>query len=51
MILWRTLECLGGAGDCIGERSWEENNLRIVRHKNALKSLMEGVWQILEHQQ
>lgn len=30
----------------------KKNDLRIVRHKNALKKyLMEGIWQILEHQQ
>lgn len=52
-MLWRTLECLGGAGNRTGERSWgKKNYLRIVRHKNALKKyLMEGIWQILEHQQ
>lgn len=48
-MLWRTLECFRGS---TGERSWEINNLRIVRYKSTLKRyLMEGVWQILERQQ
>lgn len=51
-ILWRTLESLGGAGGCTGERSWEKSHLRTSRHKSAFKKcLVEGAWQILEHQQ
>lgn len=52
---WDVVENSGvlwGIWGSIGERSWEINNLRIVRHKSTLKRyLMEVVWQILERQQ
>lgn len=52
---WDVVENSGvlwGIWGSIRERSWEINNLRILRHKSTFKKyLVEGVWQILEHQQ
>lgn len=52
-MLWTKLKSAQGELRVAEEKDHGgKNNLGIVRHKNAHRSyLMEGIWQILEHQQ